>query len=245
MHEPQPEPLQGNSLFSNWSLVLISFVVIGAIGWAAIYAFATFGGSWVDGLDNQIGELVARRAQNAHAAGDDAEAIALYRQSLRLHFDDPAQRFWAHRALAELLVQREAYAEAIAVLEDALPLRLNDAKANVLLCLAYMEASQPERAAEFAGNWAQRSEDPTARALAYFQQGQALEVLARPQEALSAYLAGAEADPTSHNAYHAAVLLSEEAPARARALLQPYLAHATGWRKEWAHTLFSRLENAA
>lgn len=86
----------------------LAFVAFAAI----VSAFAKYGGPWVDGLDDRIGDVVAGRARARADAGREDEALALYRQALTLRFDDEGRRIFTSVDYARLLIRTHRFGEA-------------------------------------------------------------------------------------------------------------------------------------
>ncbi len=91
------------------------FVLIGVlfcIFVAGIYLYAGLAGPWVDSLDDQVGLIVATRARDLAMAGLTDEAVATYRQALKLRFNDPRQQIWKMQEFVDLLIKEARYEEA-------------------------------------------------------------------------------------------------------------------------------------
>ena len=59
-----------------------SSAILSAAFVAFVYLYSTYGGPWVDRLDEQVGEIVAERARLLADAGFVEEALAEYRNAL-------------------------------------------------------------------------------------------------------------------------------------------------------------------
>jgi tetratricopeptide (TPR) repeat protein len=93
---------------------LLSFLLYAAFI-LSVYSFAKYGGSWVDDLDDRIGEIVAARASALAGAGREDEALALYEEALSLRFDEKRQRVFRSVDYARLLMKTRHFDEAFAV----------------------------------------------------------------------------------------------------------------------------------
>ena len=84
---------------------------------AAAYAYQSRGREFVDGLDEQIGEFIAKRARTNADAGFPEAAIALFEQALDTPFLDEQQRLYCIQDYTELLIADARYAPAVEWIE--------------------------------------------------------------------------------------------------------------------------------
>ena len=107
--DPAEEIPQADSPKSLTPIIRFSIVLAFAgfvVFVSSVRLFAAYGGPWVDGLDDQIGEIVRGRAKDLASAGHVDEAVDMYASALALRFDDPQQRDWATDELIGLLAAK-------------------------------------------------------------------------------------------------------------------------------------------
>lgn len=208
-----------------------------AVFTACVYLYGGFGEDYAAGLSGRIGEVVVQRAIALEKSGQLPEAMAAYRKGLAVPFDDPQQRAWALRRLADLLLRTKRHEEAIPVLGDAIKASPDDLVPYGLLATAYRRSGKHQEELDTAVAWLGLLEkvlpdDNVTRANALFHIADAHEALGRAEEALKVYLEGVEAVPDGPNAYHAATILYKRGEYnRALELIDGYLGSATGWRR--------------
>jgi tetratricopeptide (TPR) repeat protein len=174
-----------------------------------VFLYGTFGGKFVAGVTNELGEALASKAQARAEAGDAQAAIQLYRSALDVHFSDPQQRIWSSQRLARLLIGDGQYEEAANVMEQALKLDNQDSWNYNLLCDALRETGLYDRALARNEEWIAASRDdtePASRKWAYYSLGATYRDMNATQKALDAFLASFEASPSAESAYQAALL---------------------------------------
>ncbi|HOZ45976.1 MAG TPA: hypothetical protein PLO37_09605 [Candidatus Hydrogenedentes bacterium] len=210
-----------------------------------IYGYARLGGPIVNRLGTRLGEVVVEEAKRLHEAGETAAEIETYRKALDVPFDDPRQRGWALRGLAEALIGDRRAIEALPVLDDCIKAHPDDLKARGLLCDAFRQLERHEDVLTAATAWFEQAalqQSDGDRAHAKYQMGAALEAEGSTDEALEAYLEGHRFDATGLNAYHAAKLLYDAGqPDKALELLDGYIEHGSGWRLDSARKLRDRI----
>lgn len=237
-----PAPDNDTGELTGGAQVLLGFVtvVVFAALVAVVYGYARFGGPFVHGLSEEIGEIVAQQARTHHEAGDLDRAIELYETALDRSFEDPRQRGWALRWLGEALFEAGRYDEAVEPLEAAVASYPDDLIAQSHLTRALRLAGRHEDSAAAAEAWydeAVRMDDTLNRFHARYHFGQALEDAGDLDAALEAYLEGHDIEPGSMNTFHAAQLLVEQGDSEAaRPLFETYLESGSGWRLESARS---------
>lgn len=234
-----PPEAEKNYLRHCAGLSLVAAVLFSAF----VYAYRFVGEDFLAAIDRNVGDTLLSEARNLEAAGRIDDAIAHYREAADGSFSDPKVAFWCLRDLGRLLVQSENLAEGIEALSRAYEIDPSDPAALNLLCSAHMkdgDAGEVERIAR--ERIAASPPDPAVEALAHFHLGQALEANSDTDGALAAYMQSAAIDATGPSAYHAAVILERRNRLdEAKALLDGYLPHATGWRIKWANLLNERI----
>jgi tetratricopeptide (TPR) repeat protein len=199
-----------------------------------VYAYVFYGKQWVDGLDDSIGEIVARRAKGHLRAGQTEEAIRTYFQAAELSFDDPRQRDYVLRGLGELLLEKDRPEEAIPVLQECVALFPDDMLARTALANAFRKTEDWAGLIEMTTAWAASAVELgklQSASSAKYRQGQAYEALDRHDDAVKAYLEGDALDPDSVNAFHAgALLLKRGMREEALPLLRRYVEGHDDWR---------------
>lgn len=176
---------------------------------AFIYGYSRFGGEWVDSLDDRLGEVVATRARSLADAGAADDAIALYRQSFTLRFEDPKQRIWNAQRFLSLLVKEGEYAEASEFAREMLSIA-EDGEIYSQLVKSLREQKRHDEVDPVAEAWyafSKERADSQSMASAKFAQGWALSSLGRKEEALAAHLQGTEAHRMAENPRAAAEIL--------------------------------------
>lgn len=189
-----------------------SSAIVSAAFVAFIYFYSTYGGPWVDGLDERVGEIVAERAQLLAAAGLVEEALAEYRNALSVEFDEPFHRMAAANRFAGLLLDRREHEEAAVVAQDNLERTGGEGGAFSFLYRARRGLMQNEEAlavtrAWFA--WAVSQEEPRHQAWARYFEGETLLALGDRTGAISAYLEVYSLHSTPENALSAARRLAD------------------------------------
>ncbi len=216
------QDIQANTNTSGLALLIsgtVSLIVI-----AFIYAFATWGGDFVNSLSSEIGEVVALRATDLAASGQINEAIAGYESALTRRFEDePTQRIYAMQRLARLCLQTGKTTKAIGVMEAAFQLDPTYGPSYFQLFEALLANKQNERALAVTRAWfdtVKASGDTSAQAWAKYNEG----VLHRNAEnwaaALTAFSESHTIKPMPDNAMQCAYMqaqLGQSEAARASA----------------------------
>ena len=188
-----------------------------------VYAYGRFGGPWVDGLDDRIGEVVAARANRYADTGMTQPAVEAYREALAARFGDPTQRTWVSQRFVRLLMEQGEYDEAAQVARAALAFNENDGVSHSQLNRALRQAGRRGEALESAESWfawAEGAGETDAMTWAKYYAGWACVQLGRKDEALQAYLDGYAIRPGAENALAAArILVARKRYEEARPLL--------------------------
>ncbi|MCC6796683.1 MAG: tetratricopeptide repeat protein [Candidatus Hydrogenedentes bacterium] len=211
-----------------------------------LFAYSSFGGSFVEQLGGKQGETLVKRARALAAAKDTTAAIATYRVAVEKQFDSAQQRHWARREYAGLLHSTAQYEKAASILRVCVSEFPADMQPWSALCGALAAAEKYQELAEAAGQWYQSAEqldDASNRSLARYYLGLAQEKQGNPDAAVATYLVGHSIDPKGLNAYHAAVLLNAMGDdVQAGQLLNQFIPHSSGWRRDAAVRLRARIE---
>ncbi len=218
LHQPsQNEP---DSRISDYPFVLsVAILLLGVLYGVLVFA-RTYGESYIDTLDEQVGTVVSGRAEVLARAGFRDDAILAYQQALSAHFNDPEQRVYATHKFAQLLFDASRHAEAIAALEDAVRLDNSNDQSHSLLCTAYAEAGQSSELKAASRDWfaiAHAQNDANGMRWAKYHEGRALRDLGDKAGALEAYRQSFEIKPSVDAAYQASMLalsLGHDAEAR-------------------------------
>jgi len=120
---------------------------------AAVLAYARYGGPWVNGLDAQVGEVVAAQATKLAENGLTTEAIQTYQDALQVPFDDPFQRIVAANRLCDLLLAAQRYEEVIQTARDTMALDSEAWRPYDQLYKAYMALRRFPEAVDIAEAW--------------------------------------------------------------------------------------------
>lgn len=163
---------------------------------AGVYFSAAYGGSWVDSLDEGIGEVVAERARRLEAAGHSEEAAVRFQEALAARFDDPLQRVRTSHDFGKLLLKLEAFDEAIEVAKVGVDLDGENGEAFSIWHKALEQMALEAEALELTKTWYAWSRDndrPPAMAWSKFYQGIHLQKAGNDAEALGAFESGLEA----------------------------------------------------
>jgi tetratricopeptide (TPR) repeat protein len=201
---------------STLALHPVSYVVsamLVAMFYSALFGYLQFGGAFVDGLDDQIGEVVAARAVGLTNAGLDEQAESTYRQALENRFDDePRQRIWTSQRYAKLLLSRGKAADAAAVMEYAFLLDEGDGPSYTLLFDALRQSRRLDRAVAVSVAYAdtmRATGNANAEKWARYNIGVVYRDSGNPAAALDAFLASYAAVPSQENAWQIACLLRQ------------------------------------
>jgi tetratricopeptide (TPR) repeat protein len=118
-----------------------------------VYAFAVFGGSWVDDLDDQVGEVLVQRAKNLEATGRSDDALLLYEQSMSATFSEPSRRTVASNYFTGRLLEKDRYADVAAVTRTTLQKNGGDKTTFLHRFQALHKLDRNEEATEVAIAW--------------------------------------------------------------------------------------------
>lgn len=169
------------------------------------YAYAQFGGPWVDALDDRSGDIVAQRAASAGAAGQTDRAVALFDTALRLGFGSPDQNVWIRQKYVMVLLDAGRFERAEAVAEEILSSGVPEIgdwvsrQAFERIHAAASVKGEHESAVRMAQAWsdaASRCGNAAARGQGLFLKAVSLRTLGRNDEARSALAAVLDTTPT-------------------------------------------------
>ena len=243
-----PPQAAANNNGDDWPVLARGIRIAGA-SLAALFVmsvllFAAFGDTWVNGLDDQVGEIVSSRAREQADMGQHETAINLYRDALAVRFDDPMQRVWTLHRLARLLLREERYDEAVEAAQEALDLHDENGAPFSYINEAYHESRQFEAMAHNAERWFQwaaKTGRANAQADAKHQRGIALHNLGRKEEAISAFEEAFALRPREDVAFDAGRNLALRGDLeQARPYLEYVVKHANDWRRGAAQSLLDR-----
>jgi len=155
---PQDESVQsplpkgsGGAAFALTGIAFLAFV-------AFVFAYARWGGPWVDALPGEIGEVMADEAARLAHAGETDAAVALYQRALESRFDHESRRAQTRTRLAALLTANGDWAAAIPHLREAAEMPRPALSAFPMLHTALMKTSNASEAVEVARRWRQAAE---------------------------------------------------------------------------------------
>ncbi len=178
----------------------------------AIYVYAHFGEPFVDGLDEQIGGLLAEQADSLVQSGQIPQAIEKYREAISLKFDNSERRLWALHKFADLLMKEQFYDEAADVARQAIELSEENGRAFSQYFWALRQAGRHEEsldATEIWFEWAEKRAEPATMARVKYFTGYAYFDLQQKENAISAFLSGYSIYPEDNNALSAANVLHQ------------------------------------
>jgi tetratricopeptide (TPR) repeat protein len=199
---PDPRDVSSIAVWTTITLIVAFFL--------GIYGLARFGGPYIDRLDDQVGEILVRRARDVAAAGAVDKAVEIYYQALDATFEDPSRRVSTRHELAQLLLDDGRPEEAAAVMLEAVELDRANERTYRLLAEALAAAGRYEDLAREAAQWAalaDREGNPEDRYDARRRLGLALVELGRADEAVKALAEAHELRPSPDLALEAARLL--------------------------------------
>lgn len=212
---------------------------------ASVFAYERYGGPWVDRLDDEIGEVVVKRAFSLADAGLTEEAIAAYRETLTIAFSDPRQRVWNGRRFLGWLIEEQRYAEAVELAKATLA-HAPDMTMYTQLIDSLRELGRHEEIVQAAQEWHRFAEEEGknwAVAWAKFREGRAHSDLGRTEEALNAFLAGHSVYPMVENPWAAAqILCAQGRHDEARPLLLYVIERSSGTEAGAAQALLDRID---
>ena len=220
---------------------------------AAVVFCASHGGPWVAELDDNVGEVVAARAQRLADVGERDEALEKYRRAMTLRFVDPQQRVWAGHGFTDLLLNNGLYEEAADVARSTLALDDEDGTPYSQLNRALQELGMYEAMLDNARAWhawASAKGYGHTMGWAKYYEGVARLRLSHKEEAVQAFQEGFEAYPNTNpgveNAMAAArQLFEQDARAEARSYLRFVVDEATDWRRGEARQMLDELKDAS
>ncbi len=135
---------------------LISYgltAIIGVCFIGFVYLFAVLGGSWVDGLDDLVGEILVKRAQDLEATDQEDDALLLYEQAMSATFSQQVRRTAASNHYTRRLLKRNRYADAAAVTRTTLQKNGGDKTSFLQLFQALGHLDRGDEATEAAVAW--------------------------------------------------------------------------------------------
>jgi len=207
----------------DWAFLIGCGLTIMAVLGGLVYAFQWYGGDFVDGLDEQIGELTAIRARSSLTAGMSEEASRLFEEALAIPFLDEGQRLFCIHDFSTLLIDEEKYDQALEWIEEGARSHSNDQKLAYLRFRALKESGRNEETLAAVVLWyavGERTDNVDAMRAAKFAEAVEYRDSRRPEQALNAFLAAHELRPGADTALRAATLCIQLGETdRARALL--------------------------
>lgn len=123
------------------------------------FAYARFGGPWVQQLSGSIGEAIAERAQGLDNAGRTEEAIEMYRQALAVGFDDPFQYLVTSDRFVDVLLREKRYEEAVIVTRETLTVNRESWRPYDQLHVALTALGRHQEALDAAQDWLKLAEE--------------------------------------------------------------------------------------
>lgn len=205
---------------SDWLFVGAYCAAIVVVLGCGVFAFQRYGGAFVDGLDEQIGELVAKQGRLAAEAGQTEEALRLFEEALAAPFLLPEQRLFAIQDYANLLIDNARYDEALAWIEQGAEAYENEPKLAYLRFRALRESNRTKEALAAADAWyrvGETTNDVETMRAAKFGEATVLRDAGRTEPALTAFAAAHELRPGGDTALRSARLcmqLGRKAEAR-------------------------------
>ena len=195
-------------------------VILAAAGVAAVlyllflgvmWSFGRWGGPFVNGLSEEIGEVISQRASDLAAAGMNDEAVIVYREALKHRFEDePRQRIYTLERLARVLQARGESDSAIEVLEAAYRLDSTYGPVYTVLFEALIGARHYDRALELTNQWnayTRSVHDTTASKWAKYNEGRVYRDTKHYAEALAAFTESNTLAPSQESAFECAAML--------------------------------------
>ncbi|MBI5093509.1 MAG: tetratricopeptide repeat protein [Candidatus Hydrogenedentes bacterium] len=207
---------------------------------AGVYAYATYGGPFVNRLSGELGEVIAARGVTAQEAGQTDDAIRAYQLALQKGFSEPRQKYWTQIRLAEVLLQTDQYTEASEYAREAIAFDNTDSKLHYVLTASLWQAKHLDEALAATDAWLDLVRPKGGRPLedALWYRGMIYMDLGQRDIALEVFLEGARLDPKDRSSYHAAAILHDLGRDKeAIALLDAYIPSATDARAELAKKL--------
>lgn len=191
-------------------IALWTVVPLAIVFYTGVYLLARFGGPYIDRLDDQVGEILVRRARALAGTGAVDKAIDTYYQALDAAFEDPARLVSTRYELGQLLLDDGQPEKAAAVLLEAAELDKDNERVHRLLAEALAAAGRYEDLAREAARWAalaDRAGNFEDRYDARRRLGLALAELNRPEEAVKVLIEAHELRPAPDLALEIAQLL--------------------------------------
>lgn len=215
-----------------------SALAVFALFTLAVIAYAALGNTWVDSLDEKVGEVLAHRGDRMAERGRTKDAAELFREALTARFDDPNQRLWTHHNLADAYIQLEQYDEAARIARAAIPLSGDNGRAYGQYQRAAWLAEDFSAALEASNamrGWAQKYHRKEDEARAEFLRGSAQRRLGQTDDAIESFVRSFELVSAADSGWGAATLLSELGrPKEALPYLETVIQKAAGPRKQEA-----------
>lgn len=241
-----PRPMrqsQKHDVAVDWPFLLGCCIAIMLGLSAALYAYQRYGGDFVDGLDEQIGELIAARARSNAAAGMNQSAISLFEEALAVTFMDEEQRLFCIHDYVSILIQEEHHQAALSWIEEGARSHPNDAKLAFLRFDLFRNMGKTDDALAAVKRWyavGESANSATTMRAAKFGEAIVYRDTKQPEKALEAFLAAHRLQPGPDTALRAGRLYVQLGQTtRARELLQ-YAADASGADAEAARELLNK-----
>jgi len=212
--KPSLSPEELNE-FHRLSVILTALAV--ALLIASVYGYSTYGGSWVDSLDEHIGEVHANRARGLVKAEFKDEAVITFKQALSVRFDDPMQRVWVSHDLGKLLIELGRHEEAIEVSKACVDLKGESGEAYSIWHKALKELHREEEALEQTRvwfTWGSKRNLTNSMAWAKFYEGTQLRKAGDDRAALEAFQEGVRIHPEGNIGNLLATAAAQLVPAK-------------------------------
>lgn len=120
----------------------------------AVFAFSRFGGNYVNGLTDQLGDVLAVRGHALYDSGQMEAAAETYAKALRARvFHSSWHQHLCSRRYGEMMVSALKWQEAAKALQKAVELKSRDWRAYKLLCLALVAQGRQDGVRETAERW--------------------------------------------------------------------------------------------
>jgi tetratricopeptide (TPR) repeat protein len=219
-------------------------VVVLGLGVAA-YVYQSRGAEFVDGLDEQIGDVIAVRARTHAEAGFPEAALPLFEQALETPFLDERQRMYCIQDYAGLLIEAGRADAALGWIERGIEAFPADAKLAFLRFDALRSSGRTQDAIAAAQQWfeiGQANGDVSTMRAARFAEGTVHRDSQNGERALQAFLAAHELAPGADTAVRAAQLYLRLGRSEAARDLLEFAATDPGTDGETARGLLESLK---
>ena len=189
--------------------------------WASAAVLVLFGVLWlyaqsadafVEGLDQQIGEVLLQRALAFESAGLEERAEQEYGAALKARFAGPQNRAMAQARLGALWLEKGMTKEAMPLLRASVDSGRAPLEAYGTLIRALLLSDDLEEAGHMAARWldtAEQAQDAYQRSLAHAGLGDIALRQGREEEAAAQYAQGNALLPGQRNAFALARLAYE------------------------------------